>query len=163
VTEEERDAVADLLPENMSLWDFEDEIEHFGHATLDWWMDQLGHGPKSPGHRCCKTCGCATTCLAGAFYEATVSTILREVDRLGLLKNPEEGNVSDSLVHRKFRHHDSRIPRFATVCAEFLHPVTEAPMVTYMQSSSLRGEEEPVFYTTHRREFKQWFPRETEN
>jgi len=90
VTEEERDAVYDLLPKSMTLWDFEDEIGHFGHATLDWWMEQLGHGPKSPTHSCCKSCGCATTCLAGAFYEATVSTVLRETDRLGLLKNPEE-------------------------------------------------------------------------
>jgi hypothetical protein len=90
VNEEERDAVADLLPTGTPLWDFEDEAEHFAHATLDWWMDQLGHGPQSPTHLCCKSCGCGTTCLAGAFYEATVSTVLREVDKLGLLKKAEE-------------------------------------------------------------------------
>jgi len=68
--------------------------------------------------------------------------------------------VTGSILHKKFRHHDSRIPRFATVCAEFEHPLTEAVMVTWMQTSLLRGEEEADFYTAHRTEFKQWFPTE---
>jgi hypothetical protein len=71
--------------------------------------------------------------------------------------------VTRSILHKKFRHHDSRIPRYAMVCAEFDHPVTEAVMVTWMQTSLLRGEEGEDFYTAHRSEFKRWFPTEIPN
>jgi NAD(P)H-hydrate repair Nnr-like enzyme with NAD(P)H-hydrate dehydratase domain len=36
-------------------------------------------------------------------------------------------------------------------------------MVTWMQTSLLRGEEEDVFYTAHRAEFKRWFSTEIDN
>lgn len=50
-----------------------------------------------------------------------------------------------------------RVPeRRAVICARFLHPVTDAPMVTWHQTSDLRGEK-PEFYTTSEREFHSWF------
>lgn len=87
MTEEERDAVIDLIPADMVIWDFDEELNHFSHADLAWWMRQLDHGPSAPGHSCCGTCGCATTCVAGSFADSLVSSVVRELDRLGLLKN----------------------------------------------------------------------------
>jgi len=91
MNEEKRDAVYDLIPKDMVVWDSENELEHFVHADMNWWMDQLGHAAKSPTHSCCNRCGCATTCLAGAFAEALISSVIRELDKIGLLKSPEDG------------------------------------------------------------------------
>jgi hypothetical protein len=46
--------------------------------------------------------------------------------------------------------------REAEVVAEFLHPVTDAPMVTWYQTSTLRNEE-PEFYSASKKEFLSWF------
>jgi len=89
VNEEERDAIIDLLPPDMLIWGWEDEMHAFSHASLGWWIEALGHGPASATHNCCKNCGCATTCTAAAFHEATVTSVVRELDKLGLLKKPE--------------------------------------------------------------------------
>lgn len=51
---------------------------------------------------------------------------------------------------------NSRVPRRAEVVAEFLHPVTDAPMVTFYQTSDIR-DEEPEFYTASKKEFCGWF------
>ncbi|MFE1767253.1 hypothetical protein ACFW81_23920 [Streptomyces angustmyceticus] len=86
--EEERDNLIDLLPSDFAIWDFEDELPQFNHATWSWWRERLGH-PKA--HRgCCKTCGCATTCMASAFHDALVSSVVRELGRIGALKNPTD-------------------------------------------------------------------------
>lgn len=86
MTEEERDDIIDLLPKNMILWDWDDELETFSHTNLEWWMKTLGHGMKSDTHTCCEACGCATTCTARAFYDSVVGSTVRELDKLGLLK-----------------------------------------------------------------------------
>lgn len=89
MSEEQRDRIDDLLKMGEKvIWSDDEELEHFGHATAEWWaVEGFGH-PRA--HRgCCKTCGCATTCTFWAFFEATVSSTLRELDRLGLLKAPE--------------------------------------------------------------------------
>jgi hypothetical protein len=90
MNEEERDGIEDLLPKGGAIWGWEDELHQFSHATLDWWLGVLGHSSSSETHRCCEKCGCATTCTAAAFYEATVTTVVRELDKLGLLKKPGE-------------------------------------------------------------------------
>ena len=90
MNEEERDGIEDLLPKDAVIWGWEDELRHVSHASLDWWLDVLGHASASETHRCCKTCGCATTCTAAAFHEATVTSVIRELDKLGLLKKPEK-------------------------------------------------------------------------
>jgi hypothetical protein len=43
-----------------------------------------------------------------------------------------------------------RVLRQATIVAEFNHPLTDAPMVTYYQTSFYKGED-PEFYTTSRK------------
>lgn len=88
MTEEERLDIWDLLPDDPAIWADDEELPHFGHANLRWWLDVLGH-PKA--HRgCCKACGCCTTCMAGAFHQAVVTTTLRELDRIGALVKPEK-------------------------------------------------------------------------
>ncbi|WP_267716628.1 hypothetical protein [Streptomyces sp. CoH17] len=68
--------------------------------------------------------------------------------------------MRNSLLNKKFAFHDRRVPRTALVVAEFEHPDTEAPMVTYFVKSELRGEEEPWFTTYHRKGFTELFPTE---
>lgn len=86
MTEEERYDISDLLPADAPIWEDEEELPHFGHATLRWWLDTLGH-PKA--HRgCCKACGCCTTCMAGAFHQAVVTTTIRQLDAIGALVKP---------------------------------------------------------------------------
>lgn len=46
--------------------------------------------------------------------------------------------------------------REAEVVAEFPHPVTDAPMVTWYQTSTIGGEE-PEFYSASKKEFLSWF------
>lgn len=54
-------------------------------------------------------------------------------------------------MEKLYRH--MRVPeRTAEVVAEFPHPETDAPMVTWYQTSTLRGEE-PTFYSWSRKEF----------
>lgn len=46
-----------------------------------------------------------------------------------------------------------RVPeRSAEVVAEFPHPETDAPMVTWYQTSTIRGEK-PEFYSWSKKEF----------
>lgn len=89
MTEDERNDIADLLPSPASapIWADDEELPHFSHATLQWWMDRVGHPRAHAG--CCMTCGCATTCTALAFYDALVVTVVRELDEIGALKKPE--------------------------------------------------------------------------
>lgn len=55
----------------------------------------------------------------------------------------------------------SPVPREAEVCAEFLHPVTDAPMVTWYQTSPF-PHEEPEFFSASKKEFLTWFePKKT--
>lgn len=67
--------------------------------------------------------------------------------------------MSASLAGRKFHHKNPAIPRYAEACAEFFHPVTAAPMVTWYQTSDFR-DEEPEFFSASRKEFTGWFPDE---
>jgi hypothetical protein len=53
-------------------------------------------------------------------------------------------------------HSKSLAGREAEVVAEFLHPTTDAPMVTWYQTSTLR-DEEPEFYSASKKEFLSWF------
>lgn len=46
--------------------------------------------------------------------------------------------------------------RKAKIVARFPHPVTDAPMVTYFQTSTLR-DEEAGFYSVSEKEFHGWF------
>lgn len=88
MTEEERDAVIDLIPSGMIVWSDDEELSWFPNRNYDEWRDILGH-PRA--HRsCCKTCGCAGTCLLGAFYDAVIASTVRELDKIGLLKSAAE-------------------------------------------------------------------------
>lgn len=62
-----------------------------------------------------------------------------------------EGKVAEGM----YRH--PRVPeRKAQVVARFKHPVTDAPMVTWYQTSTMEHEE-PEFYSASEKEFKSWF------
>jgi hypothetical protein len=89
MTEDERDDLIDLLPKDMIVWNDDEELQHFGHATGRWWLDNLGHPACGPTHGCCKSCGCGGTCILGAFHDAMISSVVRELDRIGALKKPE--------------------------------------------------------------------------
>ncbi len=89
MTEDERDDLLDrILPKGTPIWADQEELDagHFQQADLKWWADVLGHPKAHPG--CCKQCGCATTCMFGAFYDAAINTVLRELDRIGALRTP---------------------------------------------------------------------------
>lgn len=88
MSEEQRDDLIDLLPTGMRIWDDESEIGHLHspQGAAQWWHDMLGHTRAHRG--CCKACGCATTCLLAAFHDALIATVVRELDRLGVLHQP---------------------------------------------------------------------------
>lgn len=96
MTQEERDAIIELLPEDMNIWEDDSELEAFPGRTRTWWAEALGHPTAHPG--CCKTCGCATTCLHDAHHDALVSTILRELDNLGALKKPSWFDIALAVI-----------------------------------------------------------------
>lgn len=85
--EEARDDLIDRIPDDMVIWEDEDELGSFPW-TLRKWLDVLGHTRAHAG--CCTACGCATTCMAAAFYGSTVSSVVRELDRIGALRQPTE-------------------------------------------------------------------------
>lgn len=93
--EEQRDEICDLLPRDMVIWDFEDELGWFANRDVNEWREILGHPYKHRG--CCATCGCATSCLFSVFHEAMIGSVIRELDKLGLLLSPppKEGNHDD--------------------------------------------------------------------
>jgi hypothetical protein len=84
--EEYRDDIYDNLPlTKMKIWPNDDELEIFGKDIYEW-AELLGHPRHSETHYCCRTCGCATTCIYGLFFDAMVSTVLRELDKADHLK-----------------------------------------------------------------------------
>lgn len=85
MTEDERDDLIDQLPKNMILWSDDEELQYFPNRTYDEWRQILGHPVAGPTHHCCKTCGCGGSCLLGVFYDAVVSSVVRELDRIGAL------------------------------------------------------------------------------
>lgn len=86
MNEDDRDDIYDKLPlTEMKIWPNDDELERFGKDIYEW-AEMIGHPRHSPTHYCCKTCGCATTCTFGLFFDSLVSTVLRETDRLGHLQ-----------------------------------------------------------------------------
>jgi hypothetical protein len=94
LTLEERDALIDRLPDDMNIWDDDAELGAFTGRDWRWWRDRIGHPLAHPG--CCKTCGCATTCTGSAFHDALISTVVRELNRIGALRRPEPvGEVPD--------------------------------------------------------------------
>jgi hypothetical protein len=97
MTEEERDDLTDLLPADAPIWGDEEELPHFGHANLRWWLEAVGHPRAHPG--CCKTCGCATTCMASAFHESVVATTLRQLDAIGALVKPVPDAPTEETDH----------------------------------------------------------------
>lgn len=62
----------------------------------------------------------------------------------------------DETVSQPTYQHRRVSERFAEVSAEFPHPVTDAPMVTWYQTSDFR-DEDPEFYTASKKEFLGWF------
>jgi hypothetical protein len=86
MTEEERDNLIDLLPEDMILWPDEKELSWFPSRNFAEWRSILGH-PKAHT-ACCGECGCATTCLLGLFYNSVVDSVVRELDKIGALRMP---------------------------------------------------------------------------
>lgn len=91
LTQDERLDLIDQLPTDMTIWDDDQELTHFADRDYRWWRDALGHPRAHPG--CCEICGCATTCLLGAFHDAVVAAVVRELNRLGALRKPKDSHV----------------------------------------------------------------------
>lgn len=88
MTEEERDDLIDRIPtDGMIIWDHDAELDWFPNRNFDEWREILGHPRSHPG--CCKTCGCATSCLLGTFFDAVVSSTIRELDKIGALASTD--------------------------------------------------------------------------
>lgn len=86
LSEEERDDLIDRLPADMILWPVDEELSWFPNRAYDEWRDTLGH-PRAH-HGCCATCGCATSCTLGVFYDSVISSVVRELARIGALRKP---------------------------------------------------------------------------
>lgn len=88
MTEDERDDIHDLLPKDMILWSDDDELSWWKDDpwTFSKWRRVLEHEPAHPG--CCKTCGCAASCMLNVFYGSVVDSVIRELDRIGALRKP---------------------------------------------------------------------------
>jgi len=76
----------DLIPDDMTIWEDGDELGHFADRDLHWWMKALGHDRRHTA--CCTSCGCAVTCTAQMFHGALVASVIRELDKLGALREP---------------------------------------------------------------------------
>lgn len=89
MTEDERDDLIDRLPDDMILWAVDDELDWWQGDpwTYAKWREVLGHPRAHPG--CCRTCGCCTSCTLGVFYDGVVSSVVRELDKLGALRTLE--------------------------------------------------------------------------
>jgi hypothetical protein len=78
--------VIDRLPDEYAMpihdSDYVDPV-----PTWQTWREALGH-PYVEGHGYCKTCGPAITCALAAFYEAVIVSVVRELNKLGLLPPP---------------------------------------------------------------------------
>ena len=83
--EDRRLDLIDRLPKDMVIWDDDDEVPAFADRDLSWWLKVLGHDRAHTA--CCTACGCATTCMAGLFYESVVMSVVRELDKLGALNH----------------------------------------------------------------------------
>lgn len=91
MSEDDRDDIFDMLKiTEMVIWEGDEELGHFAHANLKWWMDECLRHPHADGHGYCHTCGPATTCMAGAFTDSLASSVIRRLDELGLLRTPAE-------------------------------------------------------------------------
>jgi hypothetical protein len=87
VTEDERDDLIDLVPYRFTIWEYENEIPGWAEGRdFAWWRDLLKH-PKAHGG-CCATCGCAVSCDLVVYHEAMISSVVRELDKIGALRVP---------------------------------------------------------------------------
>ena len=76
--------ISDLLPQDLNLWgDLEEGRTHFTGRDYQWWRDVLGHPKAHPG--CCKTCGCAASCMLGVFHDAVVTAVIAELGRISVI------------------------------------------------------------------------------
>lgn len=85
LTEDQRDDVFDLVPKDMVIWGDDEELPHFGHMRYAQWAESLEHPQRERGG--CRRC-IGGTCMANAFYDALVTSVIRELDKIGLLKEP---------------------------------------------------------------------------
>lgn len=78
----------DLIPDGMTIWEADDdeELAYFADRDLRWWMKALGHDRKHTA--CCTSCGCCVTCIAQMFHGAMVASVIRELNKLGALREP---------------------------------------------------------------------------
>ncbi|MEV6580220.1 hypothetical protein AB0M92_18880 [Streptomyces sp. NPDC051582] len=91
MTEEERDALIDQLPTStMILWPDDEELSWFPNRNYGEWRNILGHPHAHTA--CCETCGCAGTCTLGSFYDSVIASVVRELDKLGLLVTQPDGS-----------------------------------------------------------------------
>lgn len=74
--------IINKVPDDMPIYG-SDHVE--APLTIDVWRDALGH-PLAEGRGFCVTCGPAGPCFLMAFFDAVTVSIVRELDKQGLLK-----------------------------------------------------------------------------
>lgn len=75
-TEKRLSPIVDSLPTEMIVREWPDEYP----GTYASWAESIGHPVNDRGR--CKTCGLAITCPLRALWDALISTVVREVDKL---------------------------------------------------------------------------------
>lgn len=80
--EGQRDEIIDSLPKDMKIVDADDDIP-LVPGTLKSWGGALGHAVGDD--RRCEDCGPGITCVFLAFYDSVFSSVVRELDKQGLL------------------------------------------------------------------------------
>lgn len=92
--QDQRFDIEDLMPEDMVIWEDVEDLSDRQEYTWPYWRQVLDH--PYLGHGFCTSCGGGGTCTLLLFKDALVSSVLRELDQLGLLKTLDnEGGTGD--------------------------------------------------------------------
>lgn len=100
MNEEQRDRLYDLLPvSTMTVWTDDEELEHLPY-DVKYWADVLGHPRTARDGKACATCGNGMTCVQAAYEEALITSVIRELDKIGALNNPDTVAVPREALDR---------------------------------------------------------------
>lgn len=84
MNQNQRWEILDQLPKSFRVVEDDADLT-LVPGTLESWGEALGH-PQ--GKRFCQTCGAGGTCSFRAFYDAMVASVVRELDKQGMLSPP---------------------------------------------------------------------------
>lgn len=112
MNQNQRWEILDQLPKSFRVVEDDADLT-LVPGTLESWGEALGH-PQ--GKRFCQTCGAGGTCSFRAFYDAMVASVVRELDKQGMLSPPgihvvrKEPLGDFRLTAKAFHQDDTRGP-----------------------------------------------------